>query len=69
MGVYADCPQEGSCPYRWRKRSGTEPEILGFRLSMGYLSGIDNQCALPVGIEAELDVEMESLVLLEAAVR
>ena len=36
---------------------------------MGYLSGTSiTSVLLPVGIEAELDVEMESLVLLEAAV-
>ncbi|MCB0558319.1 MAG: LD-carboxypeptidase [Lewinellaceae bacterium] len=71
MGVYADCqPKEGelslSLEETIRDRTGSLgiPAIYG--LSFGH---IDNQCTLPVGIEAELDVEMESLVLLEAAVR
>ena len=71
MGIYADCqPREGepSLSLEETVRDRTEnldiPAIYG--LSFGH---IDDQCTLPVGIEAELDVEEQRLTLLEAAVR
>lgn len=71
MGIYADCqPKEGDLSLSLEEtiRDRTEglsiPAIYG--LSFGH---IDDQCTLPVGIEAELDVKEGRLTLLEAAAR
>ena len=71
MGIFEDCQAKEE----ERSLSLTEtvidrikelnvPAVYG--LSFGHIA---NQCTLPVGIEAELDVEGQSLTLLEAAVR
>ncbi len=71
MGIYADCqPKEGDLSLSLEETIRDRTEGLGvpaiYGLSFGH---IDDQCTLPVGIEAELDVEGRSLTLLEAAVR
>ncbi|MCO6479807.1 MAG: LD-carboxypeptidase [Phaeodactylibacter sp.] len=71
MGIYADCqPKEGDLSLSLEETVRDRTERLGvpaiYGLSFGH---IDDQCTLPVGIEAELDVAGRSLTLLEAAVK
>lgn len=71
MGIYADCqPKEGDLSLSLEETIRDRTEGLGIPTIYGLSFGhIDDQCTLPVGIEAELDVERRSLTLLEAAVR
>ena len=71
MGIYADCqPKEGELSLSLEETIRDRTEGLGIPAIYGLSFGhIDDQCTLPVGIEAELDVERQSLTLLEAAVR
>ena len=71
MGIYADCqPKEDELSLSLEETIRDRTEGLGIPAIYGLSFGhIDDQCTLPVGIEAELDVERQSLTLLEAAVR
>lgn len=71
LGIFEDCqPGEGELSLSLaetltdRLQELNIPALYG--LSFGHIA---DQCTLPVGIEAELDVENQSLVLLEPAVR
>lgn len=71
MGTYADCqPEEGDLSLSLEETIRDRTEDLGIPAIYGLSFGhIDNQCTLPVGIEAELNVEERRLTLLEAAVK
>ncbi|MCB0588582.1 MAG: LD-carboxypeptidase, partial [Phaeodactylibacter sp.] len=71
MGTYADCqPEEGDLSLSLEETIRDRTEGLGIPAIYGLSFGhIDNQCTLPVGIEAELNVEERRLTLLEAAVK
>lgn len=70
MGIYEDCqPKEGDLSLSLEETIRDRTEGLGIPAIYGLSFGhIDDQCTLPVGIEAELDVERQHLKLLERAV-
>ncbi|MCB0568257.1 MAG: LD-carboxypeptidase [Phaeodactylibacter sp.] len=71
LGIFEDCqPDEGERSLSLKETIMDRIQGLGipaiYGLSFGHIA---NQCTLPIGIKAELDVEQQRLTLLEAAVR